>query len=52
MNLFTLIASFMYGLQNDSMIEIIIVRDSILIKSYMNIIKFEKYCNMSIVGYS
>jgi hypothetical protein len=32
MNLFTLIVSFIYGLQNDSMIDIRIAKDSILIK--------------------
>jgi hypothetical protein len=32
MNTFTLIASVIYGLENDSMIDIIIAKDSILIK--------------------
>jgi hypothetical protein len=38
--LFSLTTSFIYGLQNDLIIEIIIVKDSILVRKYILKIKF------------
>lgn len=38
--LFSLTTSFIYGFQNDLIIEIIIVKDSILVRKYILKIKF------------
>jgi hypothetical protein len=43
----TLIIGFLYGLQNGPMIDIMIVKDSILVGQYSNKIKFHAFCNMS-----
>jgi hypothetical protein len=42
----------MYGAQNDPMIDIIIVKDFILVLKYIIKIKFEGFCDMSIVDKS